>query len=78
MTHRPPLPEALLTPHPERLDPSAAGYDQILEIHAAACARGEDGYLDPVSGLFVMTAQYHWARGECCGTGCRHCPYLDR
>ena len=23
----------------------------------------------------VFTAWYHLKRGECCGSGCRHCPY---
>ena len=45
------------------------------EAHDAAVAAGEPGYLDPVSGLFVMTSAYLLARGFCCGSGCRHCPY---
>jgi hypothetical protein len=43
--------------------------------HAAAEARGEAGYMDPRTGLFVMTAGYLRRRGYCCGKGCRHCPY---
>ncbi|MBL4850364.1 MAG: hypothetical protein JKY65_33015 [Planctomycetes bacterium] len=43
--------------------------------HAAACIEGEAGYLDPASGLFSPTSTYLGARGECCGAGCRHCPY---
>lgn len=43
--------------------------------HDAAVAEGRPGYLDPATGLFVMTAAYHRARGWCCGSGCRHCPY---
>jgi hypothetical protein len=43
--------------------------------HDAAVAAGEPGYLDPETGLFVLTAAYLKARGECCGSGCRHCPY---
>lgn len=27
------------------------------------------------NGLVVFTAAYHLARGSCCGSGCRHCPY---
>lgn len=27
------------------------------------------------NGLVVFTAAYHLARGFCCGSGCRHCPY---
>jgi hypothetical protein len=45
--------------------------------HAAAIAAGEPGYLDPESGLFVLTSAYLASRGECCGSGCRHCPYGD-
>jgi hypothetical protein len=37
---------------------------------------GEDYYLE--NGLLVMTAAYHRKRGYCCGSGCRHCPYLPK
>ena len=43
--------------------------------HDAAVAKGEPGYLDPETGLFVLTAAYLRDRGHCCGNGCRHCPY---
>jgi hypothetical protein len=36
---------------------------------------GEDFYLDPDTGLFVLTEAYLRKRGYCCGNGCRHCPY---
>jgi Family of unknown function (DUF5522) len=36
---------------------------------------GEAGYLDPGTGLFVLTAGFLARRGTCCGRGCRHCPY---
>lgn len=72
------IPEELLTPHPARLAPDGFGYAAILAAHAEAHARGADGYLDPETGLFVMTVGYLWARGTCCETGCRHCPYLER
>lgn len=26
----------------------------------------------------VFTRKYHLARGSCCGSGCRHCPYHPR
>jgi hypothetical protein len=32
-----------------------------------------DFYLE--NGFKVMTANYHLARGYCCSSGCRHCPY---
>jgi hypothetical protein len=27
------------------------------------------------NGKVVLTAEYHMARGHCCGNKCRHCPY---
>ena len=53
----------------------APGRKEILACHAEAIEHGHDGYLDPVSGFFVMTATYHIARGTCCESDCRHCPY---
>ncbi len=26
-------------------------------------------------GKLVLTESYHKRRGQCCGNGCRHCPY---
>jgi hypothetical protein len=34
----------------------------------------EDFYLDD-NGNLVFTASYHLKRGNCCGNGCRHCPF---
>jgi hypothetical protein len=48
----------------------------VLRLHAAALAAGDAGYLDPATGLFVLTAGEHARRGSCCGQGCRHCPYV--
>ena len=56
-----------------------AGDEPIAEAamaaHDLAVANGDDGYFDPTTGLFVMTAEYHLWRGACCESGCRHCPY---
>jgi hypothetical protein len=49
--------------------------DEIDARHRAAIEAGEAGYLDPETGLFVLTARYLADRGTCCGQGCRHCPY---
>ena len=49
--------------------------DEILECHREAIELGQDGYIDPVSGLFVLTAAHHLDRGSCCESICRHCPY---
>ena len=67
---------APLTPHPERLAPEQSHYAEIMLAHDAACEHGEFGYLDPRTGLFVMTATFHLDRGQCCHNGCRHCPYI--
>lgn len=36
---------------------------------------GEDFYYSAV-GYMVFTEKYHKARGECCGNGCKHCPFF--
>jgi hypothetical protein len=51
--------------------------DAVRAAHDQATAAGEPGYLDPDTGFFVFTAAALAARGECCGSGCRHCPYPD-
>jgi hypothetical protein len=38
---------------------------------------GSPGYVDPATGLYVLTAATLRDRGECCGSGCRHCPYPE-
>ena len=68
----------LLEPAPSRLPLDHPRRAEILAAHAAAIDHGEDGYIDPETGLYVFTAAYHAARGTCCASGCRHCPYVDR
>jgi len=63
-------------PHPSRLGADHPARAAILAAHAEAVDAGELGYLDPVTGLFVLTAATLAARGTCCGQGCRHCPYV--
>ncbi len=48
---------------------------EAVRAHAAAEARAQDSYIDPTTGMFVLTAGYLLRRGSCCGKGCRHCPY---
>ncbi|MBT8481866.1 MAG: hypothetical protein HKP36_09785 [Myxococcales bacterium] len=48
---------------------------QVLQAHDEAELRGDPGYLDPETGLFVLTATALRRQGACCGSGCRHCPY---
>ncbi len=70
------MPRPLEEPHPDRLPLDAPGREEILAAHAAALARNEPGYVDPTTGLYVMTSASHLARGSCCDSGCRHCPYV--
>jgi len=44
-------------------------------IHDAACAAGEKTYRDPDTGFHVFTSAWLKARGTCCGSRCRHCPF---
>ena len=44
-------------------------------IHREACDTGRMSYIDPVTKYMVFTELAHQARGKCCGSGCRHCPY---
>jgi hypothetical protein len=64
-------------PHPSRLRPDDPDHDEILAAHRAAMAVGASGYLDPRTGLYVLTSVFLAERGTCCDGGCRHCPYLD-
>lgn len=34
-----------------------------------------DDYYMNEDGLMVLTEKYHLKRGDCCGNGCKHCPY---
>ena len=72
-----PLAERPLSqPHADRLPPDHPRYAQILRAHDEALRAGADTYVDPASGLVVLTAGYLARRGFCCESGCRHCPYL--
>ena len=65
-----------LQPHSSRLAVTNPMRTEILARHDSAVRAGEQGYPDPATGLFVLTAQVHIDRGHCCGNGCRHCPYV--
>ena len=47
----------------------------ITDLHNAAVARGKHTYTDPETGYQVFTDLGLKARGQCCGSGCRHCPW---
>jgi hypothetical protein len=69
-------PRPLTEPHPDRLSPGDPASPQIIRAHAEALRAGADTYVDPRSGLTVLTAGYLARRGYCCESGCRHCPYV--
>ncbi len=73
---QPLAPRPLTEPALSRLPPAAPARDAVLAAHAAALDRGDAGYVDPVSGLFALTAGFLAGRGYCCSRGCRHCPYV--
>lgn len=68
----------LSQPAASRLAPGGDNYAEIIRAHSDAMAAERPGYLDPGTGLFVMTARYHADRGWCCHSGCRHCPYTPQ
>lgn len=72
-----PMDPARLIPHPCRLDPDRGDYMEVMDAHHRALLAAEPGYPDPVTGLFALTARTLWDRGACCGSGCRHCPWLE-
>jgi Family of unknown function (DUF5522) len=64
--------------HPNRLAPTHPMRARIFDAHAAAMAAGEAAYLDPATGLLVLTAERLAPRGHCCDTGCGHCLHHTR
>jgi hypothetical protein len=46
---------------------------QPMKVQPQPLILGEDYYLE--DGKYVFTSTYHLKRGNCCGSGCRHCPY---
>jgi hypothetical protein len=73
-----PLSPMEVVPHTDRLPADRPDYIDIMDAHHQALLAGDAGYLDPASGLFVLTARTLRNRGGCCEQGCRHCPFLAR
>lgn len=57
------------SPEAARLTPAA------VKLHQLACDARESGYIDPETGKFVLTSWFLLSQGQCCGKGCRHCPW---
>ncbi|MFO7777379.1 MAG: DUF5522 domain-containing protein [Nitriliruptoraceae bacterium] len=71
------LPGARRVPLVTRLDPAHPAYEHVLAMHEQAVAADVPTYPDPLSGFEVLTAAELWARGFCCDSGCRHCPFVE-
>jgi hypothetical protein len=69
---------AIPRPDPSRCDPTRDDYEDIIRAHELAVAEGRATYRDPSTGLQVLTVATHLARGTCCDSGCRHCPFLEQ
>ncbi len=46
-----------------------------MQQHAEAVENGCEHYIDAKTGFLVFTELTHKARGTCCKSACRHCPY---
>lgn len=49
--------------------------DQVRRAHKAAVDSQQPTYTDPHTGYQVFTESALKARGSCCASGCRHCPF---
>ena len=58
-------------PPSQKSGPPLPAYNAAVD---GPLVEGRDYYVDP-SGLYVFTEGYLSARGYCCRSGCRHCPY---
>lgn len=59
----------------EGLEPKLLELPYYQAAHDAAVRAGQTHYLDPRTGFLVFTELEHEARGYCCQSACRHCPY---
>jgi hypothetical protein len=66
-----------LVPRSDRLDPGRGDFVAVLDAHHGAVLTGRSGYIDPGTGFVALTARTLWDRGDCCGSGCRHCPWPE-
>src|SRR5436190_14035786 len=65
----------------KQLAASAAGNEPphaiVAKVRERRAAIIPDSYTDEL-GRTVFTAAFHLRRGYCCGSGCRHCPFIKR
>ena len=64
--------------HPELFNTdNYSHYYQAVDVSLlkGQLTEGRDYYTD--DGRMVFTSSYLERRGYCCGSGCRHCPYIE-
>lgn len=65
--------------HPELFNKTSDNYSDSYQLVDVSLLKGQltegrDYYTE--NGVMVFTGSYLQRRGYCCGSGCRHCPYL--
>jgi iron complex transport system substrate-binding protein len=65
--------------HPELFKKGTDNYSDSYQLVDVSLLKGQltegrDYYTE--NGVMVFTGSYLERRGYCCGSGCRHCPYL--
>lgn len=68
-------PLEIIFPLAARFDYLAEGAVDDLFAHLRACERGEPSYRTESSKWSILTATHLENRGNCCLSGCRHCPF---
>ena len=61
---------------PKRSEPGTACATELALPSFEELTEGVDYTFE--NGLLVFTREYLLARGACCGSGCRHCPFQDQ
>lgn len=46
------------------------------ELHVKKLVKDIDYYVE--NNRVIFTEKFHIDRGQCCGNGCRHCPYRPK
>jgi len=49
--------------------------EKTKEAHNLAMSKNLSTYIDPNTGYMVFTETGLLAKGKCCGSKCRHCPF---
>lgn len=62
--------------HSRPLTGDVTGEDEMkTETIPSLKARLQQEHYQTREGFLVFTEAFHLKRGQCCGSGCRHCPF---